>query len=161
MKSLIKIVLLLSLCLALLCGCSAEPETFSKDGVSITLTSQFEELEQEGCVAVYGSHSEAVMIQKEEFAALAEIGIHKDSTTEDYANAVIRANDLSESTVEERDGIVCFTYTAKSGLKTYTYLATAHKSEDAFWLIQFSTSDKKFEEKESTFLSYAKSIVLS
>jgi hypothetical protein len=63
MKSLIKIVLLLSLCLALLCGCSAEPETFSKDGVSITLTSQFEELEQEGCVAVYGSRSEAVMIQ--------------------------------------------------------------------------------------------------
>ena len=161
MKSLFKIFLLPILCLALLCGCSAEPKTFSKDGVSITLTSQFEELEQEGCVAVYGSRSEAVMIQKEDFSALAEIGINADSTPLDYANAVIKANELSESTAEERDGMVCFTYTAKSGLKTYSYLATVHKSEDAFWLIQFSSSDKKFEEKEPTFLSYAKSIVLS
>ena len=89
------------------------------------------------------------------------IGINADSTPLDYANAVIKANELSESTAEERDGMVCFTYTAKSGLKTYSYLATVHKSEDAFWLIQFSSSDKKFEEKEPTFLSYAKSIVLS
>lgn len=161
MKSVLKVFLLVAVCLGLLCGCSATPQEFSKDGVSITLTSQFEELTQEGCVAVYGSRSEAVMIQKEEFSMLAEIGINENSTVEDYANAVIEANGLSDSTVEERDGIVCFTYTAKSGMKTYAYLATAHKTEDAFWLIQFSTTDKKFEEKEASFLSFAKSIVLS
>lgn len=161
MKSLIKIVLLLSLCLALLCGCSAEPETFSKDGVSITLTSQFDELEQEGCVAVYGSRNEAVMLQREDFASLASIGITEASTTKEYAEAVIRVNELTDVTVEERDGIICFTYTAKSGNTTYSYLATAHKGADAFWLIQFSSTEKKFAEKEAGFLTYAKSVVIS
>lgn len=161
MKSMIKALLLGVLCLGLFCGCSATPRVFSKDGVSITLTSRFDELEQEGAVAVYSSRNEAVLIQKWEFHTLSNWEITKDSTPTDYANAVIQANNFTESTVEERDGIVCFTYTAKSGLKTYTYFATAHKSEDAFWLIRFSTSDDKFEEKQDTFLAYAKSVELS
>lgn len=161
MKSITKALLLGVLCIGLLCGCTAKPETFSKGEISLTLTSGFDELKQEGAFAVYGSRDEAVMIQKEDFSTLADIGISKDSTLTDYANAVIHANELRDTTVEERDGVVCFIYEATTGKKTYAYLATVQKSDDAFWLIQFSAIKDKFDEKEATFLTYAKSVTLS
>ena len=159
MKNFTKLLLITILvCAMLLCGCSnlpenavvATPKTFTKDGMSITLTDGFSESTQEGFVAVYNrsnakldqtGYIETVTVKKDSFDSLSDLNITADSTLIDYAQAVMEANHLGHLEVRTAyDGeIAYFTFNKHPSL--VHHVATVFKSADAFWLIQFSSGE--------------------
>ena len=72
MKRILSAALVLTLlCSCLLCGCSlfqASPKTFTKSGMSITLTDDFTERDYVSYTAVYDSQYVAIFAIKEEFS---------------------------------------------------------------------------------------------
>ena len=146
----------------LLCACTASPKTFTKDGMSITLTNRFSEIKQENFLTGYGSTNAAVLVTKEAFTLFEGTTLGKSSTLTDYANAVITAQKLADGTeVKTNDGVTYFNYESSVDGVTYKYMATVHKSEDAFWMIQFSAKAADYADMEADFFTYAKSITFA
>ena len=145
-------VLLLSLCFV---GCSTSPKTFTAEGMSITLTNRFSKLSYAGFTAVYGASDVAVFALKEEFTLVG------DYTLDEYAALVIDVNGLEGVTASTKDGLTSFLYERENDGVNYTYFATVHKTQDAFWLIQFAVESKDYAKKEADILEYAKSISFS
>ena len=158
MKNFTKLLLITILvCAMLLCGCSklpenpvvATPKTFTKDGMSITLTDSFSESTQEGFTAVYKSTNtvfkssldsiNCITVKKESFDSFSNLNITADSTLIDYAQAVMEANHLGCLEVKTAyDGQITY-FTFEEYPDSILHVATVFKSADAFWLIQFSS----------------------
>ncbi|MBQ7347579.1 MAG: hypothetical protein IJW55_06435 [Clostridia bacterium] len=161
MKHLAKPMLILTLVFALvLCGCAVEPETFTKDGMSITLTNRFTEKEQAGYTVAYDSSKVAVLALKESFTTLEAAGLNSQSTVADYADVVIANNQMSDTDVQTKDGLTYFTYESDASGQTYSYIAAVYKADDAFWLIQFACLKSDYAEQEADMFTYAKSVTL-
>ncbi len=107
---------------------------------------------------MFSSRSQLVVVQRESFEALAEHGLTADSSLSDYAEVVIRANALTDVTVTSEEGVTYFKYENTGDGKRFAYLATLHKSETAFWLIQFAVAADDYEETAPTFFDYARSV---
>ena len=162
MKRFSKLLLILTLSVTLLLSsCSAQPKSFTVEEITITLTNRFSKLEQEGFTAVYGSLSAAVMLTREEFALFEGTTLSADSTVEEYAESVIDAQELKNVEIKTEDGLTYFIYDGSADGVTYTYLATVHKSKDAFWLIQFGTKADRFANAKSEFMTFAKSVTFA
>ena len=152
----------LVLALTMLSGCSfpgigAEELDFSGAGLTITLTVDFYEKNHVSFTGCYESQEMLVLTLKEEFTILEEIDFSKDSTVEDYLELVISANEHSAK-IAEKDGIPYFTYESSAAGKDFKYMATAVKSSDAFWLVQFAVHKEDFNKYEDTMFKYAASI---
>ena len=154
-------VLALSLVLLLsAAGCSrssfnnAKDKTFSKDSISIVLTTAFAEKEQDIYTAVYDSVRAAVYIQKEEFE-LAE-GF-SDLSLQEYAQLVIDNNGI-DSEISGIDGLTYFVYERESEGKTGKTRACVYKSDDAFWLIHFACDIKDYDGLSESITKWAKSV---
>ncbi|MBQ7335724.1 MAG: hypothetical protein IJW92_04570 [Clostridia bacterium] len=163
-----KFTLVLAACLvltALLCGCSLfeeKAEVFTSGNMSITLTNRFSESDQEGCEAIYSSlEGKVVVVIKETFDDLRDLGCDESSTASDYARLVIDVHEMSDTAVKEKDGVTYYTYESDVDGVSYSYLATVHKSGDAFWLIQFASTTENYAKFEETFFTYAKSVQFS
>ena len=98
MKHLTKALLLVTLvCSLLLCSCNLLTEsekTFTDSGMTITLTSGFEKNEQDGFTVTYASSKIVVFALKEDFT-----NFDADTTLEEYADLVLAANQLTDTTV--------------------------------------------------------------
>ena len=78
-------------------------------------------------------------------------------SVEDYAKAVT-TNNQKDSEIKTEDVLTYFTYTSNLNGKTYFYIATMYKSNDAFWLFNFACDSSNQEKFESTFKTWAKSV---
>ena len=105
--------------------------------MSITLTDEFTEKDLVSATVYFESMDAIVTGLKEEFSTLEAAGLTKDSTVEDYAKAVT-TNNQKDSKIKTEDGLTYFTYTSDVNGKTYFYIATMYKSNDAFWLFNLS-----------------------
>lgn len=142
--------------LSLLCGCFSSAKTFEKSGMQITLTSNFVEKEIVSQTAYYESPNAIVTALKEEFSLVPGFSSYSLSK---YTDLVLSNNKLT-ATKQSREGkeYLYFTYEKTVSGKDFYYLATTHKTTDAFWLIQFACTVDKKEEKTETFLKWADSI---
>lgn len=138
-----------------LAGCSSD-KVFEKAGMQITLTSSFYEKELVSQTAYYESRTALVTCLKEEFSLMYGFG---DYTLSEYTNMVMSNNSLHQD-VSEREGqdYLYFTYEKTVSGNDYFYLATTHKADDAFWLIQFACFTSQKENKTETFLDWADTI---
>ena len=122
---------------------NAQPEAFVLDEMSITLTDQFEKVTTPDSDFALESNDVMVFVVKEEFSLLEDFG---DLTLEEYGELVIENNGLSEvSELNKDDGLVSFDYIYEdetTGLDIY-YLSYVYKSEEAFWVVQFSVYDNE------------------
>lgn len=135
----------------------ANPETFSYQDMQITLTDQFSTVSVDGFDVCYSSGEAVVFALEEPFSMAEGLG---EYTLEEYAELVIEGNGLPSSvSVQTQDGLTFFEYTATNSGDTYAYLAVVYKTDDAFWLVQFSTLADQVEEYRPTFLEWAKSAV--
>lgn len=146
-------------CFALV-GCfGGKPKTFTKEGMSITLTTKFNEQNIVTQTAYYVSTDSVVTALKEEFSLVS--GFENYSLSK-YTDMVI-SNNLLNSAVNSREGkdYLWFTYEKAVSGKDFYYLATTFKASDAFWLIQFGceTSDKG--EFTETFFGWADSVTFT
>ena len=160
MKKNIKLFGLL-LTVLLIAGCSLlkEPtKTYTVNGISVTMKDDFKEKDLVS-VTTYLESTDAIFTAlKEEFVNLESVGINRNSTLRDYAEAVAYNNNLSSSNIIEQDGLVYFTYTREVSGKNFYYLATVYKSDDAFWLVNFACESKNKDSFEPKFIEWAKTV---
>lgn len=144
-------------CLFGIAGC-ASAKTFEKAGMQITLTSKFTEKEYISMTAYYESADAIVTVVKESFTDVASAGL-EINTLDEYTDVVLSNNGLNSSKLtRENQEYIYFTYEKSVSGKDFYYLATTHKSSDAYWLIQFACVKDKKEQFTETFLGYADSI---
>ena len=133
----------LSLILFLVAGCSLSSlfkestKKYTVNGISVTMNDSFYEKDLVSQTAYLESQEAIFTALKEEFTELEAAGINKDATLKDYAEAVKNANSFTGDIIE-KDGLVYFTYEKDVSGKSFFYLATVYKTDDAFWLINFA-----------------------
>ena len=131
-------------------------QDFTVDNMTITLNSEFREADYEGFTKCYESYNMGVSVLKESFS---QYPILEDYTLEEYGDAVMWANGLTDSSLTPYADFMYFTYTSTDDAgNTFGYLATVHKGSDGFWLIQFSTLEEKYPDYESQFLHWAETV---
>lgn len=136
----------------------SQPKNFSDDGISITLTAEFEAMEYEGFTQCYEGKQAAVMALREEFSIAPVL---KDYSVEDYGRLVLRGNSMDEKDLVVTEDLVYFTFVrpVENG-KEYFYLAAVYRGSDAFWLIQFAAPESLREDYEPLFLQWAASVTV-
>lgn len=150
--------------LTMLVGCSNERKLkegevlFSEEGMSIILTDAFEELSTQLYAACYDSEDVAVFVVKDEFSANNSFsGLALDEYAELVHSSYLA---YSPADVEKIEGITCIEYRSyiENDNITYVYLTTLFKGSDAFWQIQFSCMEEKYEEYKPQFIRWAKTV---
>lgn len=139
---------------------SARAKTFSSDGMTITLTEDFKETKMEPYTVVYESKDAAVFVLREPFSLTSGF---ENNSLKDYADLVIRANNLGSAEVKTEDGLTYFVYqfTNPETKDVYHYFSYVYKTDDAFWMIQFTTLDKNAKAYAKQTKEWAKSVTFS
>ena len=145
----------ITVCLASCALFGGAPKTFSKAGMSITLTSQFVEKEYVTQTACYESPSVIVFALKEEFSMAP--GVSGWSLSQ-YASTTISVNNLDCEYEISESGYAYFEYEKELSGNQYAYLATCYKGEDSFWLIQFACFTKNYKQYKEQMIKYAERV---
>lgn len=159
MKKIISL-LMCALMLVSLASCNnITEEVFTKDGFSITLTSEYREREFENYFVSYDSKNILVAVIKEPFSAFENFG---DYTLTQYADLMklnCTKDNITPSDVTEKDGVTYFEYSFfnKDGV-SYKYLTAMYKGDDAFWTVQFAATLSDYEGFKVQMLEFAKSV---
>lgn len=160
MKKLIAIVTLVCMVMAFAVGCDSVKDilkpaekTFTKSGMSITLTEEFGEKEYVSYTAVYESPKVAVYTLKEETSLFGDANY----TLEQYTKMVISANGLTVD-AQNKDGLTYFEFDKELNGKNFHYFAFTYKGEDAFWLVQFACTKDQVSENQADIFGYAKTV---
>ncbi|MBE6679341.1 MAG: hypothetical protein E7598_02335 [Ruminococcaceae bacterium] len=135
------------------------PQTFSSEGMEITLTKQFKEADYGTYTTCFDSSNIAVFALKEEMALFE--GVITDYTVDEYARLVVYANGKSEEEIKNKDGLTYFEYdffNAEMDVE-YHYYTFLYKAHDAFWMVQFATLKEDVQKFEDDIFKYAGSAV--
>lgn len=138
-----------------------EPETFTSNGMSITLTNEFREVSQEGYTVCYDSAKVAVLALEEPFDSMEGFA---DCTLEEYADMVFYSNGFDETiTLQQEQGLPFFEYQYENSDngKTYVYYTVLYKETDAFWMVQFAAEEADYEAFRANFPTWANSVSFS
>lgn len=132
-----------------------EAKTFTSDGMTITLTDEFNKEYFENFTVCYTSEKIAVFALREGFF---DYGVdYSGYTLEEYGEAVLEVNDL-DCEIKETDGLTYFEYSGMSNGEEYGFFAVLFKADDAFWMIQFSAEQKNMEKYKPDFIEWANTI---
>ena len=136
------------------------PKTFQAEGMSITLTDEFEEVGVESHTIAYGSSKVAVLVLKEPFS-LAD-GF-ENLTLEEYSDLIMTANNFTNIEITTQNGVPHFVYVSENpnNKSTYKYFSYLYKTDDAFWMIQFAVLVENEEECAPQIKEWAKTIKFS
>lgn len=118
-------------------------QTFTKAGLTITLTKDFQEKEIVSQTVTYMSAKHFVMGLKEEFALLEQNGLSRDLSAWDYAEIVIDNNAIN-TTLAGEENQPLFIYSKAANGKDFTYLVKVYKGSDAFGLVTFGCETDDF-----------------
>lgn len=141
------------------CACEASNEkTFVQDEFSITLTEDYGLVPHISYFVSYETaDKKAVLVSKNSKEIVEDVANKTNLSLMEYANLVIETNQKGEN-LAEQDGLVYYTYTDTVG---YTYFATVHESNEAFWLVQFVCESTKYNDMKEQFLTFAQSVVIN
>ena len=155
MKRIVALVLV-TLLLISVCACEdSGAKTFTQDEFSITLSEDYGMVPHVSYFVSYETaDKKAVLVTKDRKFIVEDIAGKTNLSLLEYANLVIETNRKGNDP-NETDGVIWYTYTDNAG---FTYLATVHKSQEAFWLVQFVCETTEFDDLKDTFFTYAKSV---
>ena len=154
-KAALAVVLVFTLMLS---GCSLfEPDekSFSKAGMTVTLTEAFVEQDVVNYTATYVSTKIMVYALKEEISLLGS----ETDTLDKYIDLIKEINDFDDK-VETDEGLKYITVETEGNGDKYTYIVAFYEADDAFWMIQFGTKSSNFDKYKDDMLKYAKSVKL-
>lgn len=138
-----------------------EPETFTYEDFSITLTDEFYESAYDGFTATYDSSDCAVFVIEEEFEYFEDSDV---DTLEEYCQLVIDVNEYGDDTaIKTNDGLMFFEYTGTNTQVDleFTYIAFVYEGSDAFWLVQFAIPSEYVQEMSDDVFTWAKSVEIA
>lgn len=140
---------------------NASDKKFSALGMQITLTEDFKEVDRDSSSVTYESKQAVVLAIKDRFSVYEGL---EDLTLEEYIEIVIEnGEEHPDLKMVNKDGIPGFryTYTDPEEGETFCYFVKVYKSDDAFWLIHFITTEEFADQTESRFDKWAKSITFN
>lgn len=160
-KRFIALALLMIASVAIFAGCGgAQSKTFSKDGVSIVLNTDFKEETKAGHTMYLESNYASVSVKRERFDDLD--GLTNESSLRDYTNSVVNNNELGTVNIQNNSGTSFnydyFTYEKKVNNTNYSYMATTIKGSDSFYLVTFQTKKDDYSTYKKNFEEWAKSV---
>ena len=135
----------------------SKKETFRENGLEITLTSDFKVSELMNATAYFESNNAIVVARKESLEDLKELDIDKNSSLEDYAKVILRAND-SDYTLQKNGNLLYYEYESTVEDNLFYYFVTVAKSDDSFWVINFASPKSEKSMYKPEFIKWAKSI---
>lgn len=151
--------LIMGLAAGLLGGGSNEPKTFTADGFQITLTEDFSEFEEEGCIACYANEDVAIRVSKETFESYP---ILAECTLEDYALLILEGAELDCELSEIQGLMSCeIEQPGIGGNTTYNIFITFYKSNTAFWVVEMAIDTQDAQALRADAINWAKSIVFT
>jgi len=138
----------------------AKPQVFTAEGMQITLTKAFRQLDASEIdfTLCYGSQDTTVYVIKESFSSSAEF---QSLSAETYAQLVLSGSEyLSGGRPVQEEGLITYQYTEYNYAdgNDYSYLMVFLKGPDAFWIFEFSTEVSNSDSMRQTYLEYAKTI---
>ncbi|MBP3666207.1 MAG: hypothetical protein J6K29_04050 [Clostridia bacterium] len=144
------------------CGLLGGEKTFTVDSLTITVKGMFSEQNElnEEYDLILISPKAGVMILKETFAEFEEVNLDTDMSVKEYAQIVMKGNQLTGAPTEE-DGQTYFTYTAESDGTEFTYMGFCFRGTDAYWLVQMYCPTEDFETIKPDFMTWAKSVTFA
>ncbi len=164
MSKLKKILPLTFFILVIICtsACDPKEKVFSKDGMSITLTDEFEEKEYYDFNAYYDTEEAQVYIMKEDFKLLEENDQDTNASLEEYAQSMMKSGSI-DAEIKNEDGLTYFNFEKEfqdidGKYIPYKYYAVVYKSHDAYWLFQFACEEALYSKYEDIFIKWAKSV---
>ena len=138
-------------------GCTKREKMFDNGDFKIVLTEDYKEDIYKDINYYFMSNNSSVAVLKEDFELLKKVNLTSESTLEDYAKAVLRANN-KEAIIIAEENFSYFTYNKTINTVKFFYLAAVKKGNDGFWLINFMCLDKDKDKLKDEFLKYARTI---
>lgn len=138
-----------------------EAKTFSSNGLQITLTNQFTKTDVQNYTFCYESKNAIVFALKEDFDL---VDGFENYTLDQYGELVLQNNNFaSDVELEHDNGLTYFeySYSAPAMKATYHYFTVLYKAPDAFWMVQFATLEKNFDQYQQDIIDWAKSVEFS
>ena len=141
-------------------GQRSREKAFSSNGMTITLTAGFQEIQIANYTVTYDSRNVAVFAMKEPFS-LAE-GFENNSLDQ-YADLLIQANGWSDVKKFTHDGLSGFEYdfTNPTTKLECHYTSYVYRSDDAFWVVQFATLKENADKFAEQIKKWARSVSFS
>ncbi len=155
-KSIILVVVLLLLSLTM-AGCS-KGKTFTKEDMSITLTSDFQEKAKENTDAYYEGKSAILFCYRDSNDSLKDVGMDPSTLTlKEYAEKIVELHKINVAVVEV-EGLVVFDFYQTSGDYEFYHFGTVKKGPNSFWVFEFVCQKKDLDKMTKEFVKWAKSI---
>lgn len=157
-----KIILLLIMFTFIFIGCSSKEQVFAKEGLSITLTSDFEEMQYDNWDLYLQSDSITFMSSRaSKDSNIGELQFSNLSLKE-YFNYSLAINKLETPTYHV-DGIheyfeYCYYSTTVNGEPTYAYMFIGLEGKDHFYTVNLCCDYDQLENFKPIFFKYALSI---
>lgn len=134
-------------------------KNYSSNGFSISLPKNFYEKSYASTTAYFESPTSIVSALKEDFSSLEVVNIGKDSTLDEYADAVAKNNNVTVNLKDVSDtNYKYFIYEKSNAGKDFYYMGVILKVNDAFWLVNFACEKSKKDEYHNKFIEWAKTI---
>jgi len=155
LSSFLTLILVVCMLLTALSACSLfEPEekTFSKAGMSITLTEEFFEKDIVTQTAYYVSEDVIVTALKESHDLL------KGKSVKEYAELVCEANSFDKASVKVNGSYAEFEFESEANGKDFYYYARCFKNGDDYWLFQFGCEIDDKDDLKENFYKWASSV---
>ena len=139
------------------------PKTFKVDNMEITLTKAFKKYDHKDYTANYNSKDLSVFVIKDSFADYPDV---RNYTAEGYAELCADfyvAEKISQN-VEKKtaEGLIYLSFDAEGeDTNTYHYYEFFFKTDDAFWIIEFSVDTDKAESSLPKIIEWAKTVKFS
>ena len=130
------------------------PEAFETDDMSITLSRAFVKVRQEDFYAFYMTRSCSVVITKESFEDIPEL---KNVDFDEYCEMCIKANPAVTPALVNREGLTYFVF-EQQWEELYKYHVYVYRTDDAYWLVQFSTKAADYNYWSDCYNEWAKSV---
>ena len=130
---------------------------FSSNGITITLTSDFQKVKTDNLVTL-GTKEVVVMANKETFSGSSGL---ENVSVDQYYDALlknIKGADAIEDKKSDEGRYVLYDFTNPETNDTYRYYTFVYKTDDAFWIVQFASLTKYSDKYSKQFLEWAKQI---
>ena len=146
---------------SMLTGCFGGTKEFTCQELSMTVPSSMKDVSSKSDFSAFtfalDSNKIAMFGLREPFASIPNAS---SMTVEEYAQAVIKANNHNALAIERsNEDYFYFTYEGSTSEGTFEYVAGCYKGEDAFWLVQIAAKKADFDKE--TFLGYLDSVELN
>lgn len=137
---------------------SVKEKTFTKNGLTLTLTNQFKDVDPGNYVAFYESDIMMVGTFTEPFSLSEGFG---DLTVQEYGEGLIKFNKQTAGAGLEliQDGdLYYYVWDDIFDRRYYTFVTYLYKSDDAFWYVDFIVEKEDYESQRDQISKWAHTV---